>query len=133
MRKVKVEVKQLYDTYSRKKLRPETALQFASDFVLDLVNALGDNLDANTTLKEGWRQFAPFEFILTLNKILDRYKVTGRKHLAEYESALLVDNNLMIGALVRAALASHVDGFPGEDHYQIPAEVADDLNALIDG
>ena len=132
MRKVKQEVRQLYDTYAKKKLRPETALEFASDFLLDLVNALGDKLDADTPLKDGWRQFAPFEFLLALNKILGRFKESGRKSLAEFESALLVDNNLMIGSLIRSALTSHPDSFPGEEHFQIPSDVADDLNDLVD-
>ncbi len=132
MRKVKTEVKQLFDTYSKKKLRPETALEFASNFVLDLVNSLGDRLDANTPIKDGWRQFAPFEFLLALNKILARYKEKGRNNLAEFESALLVDNNLMIGSLIRSALVSHPDAFPGEDHFQIPADVAEDLNQLVE-
>lgn len=132
MRKVKTEVKQLFDAYSKKKLRPETALEFASNFVLDLVNSLGDRLDDNTPIKDGWRQFAPFEFLLALNKILARFKEKGRNNLAEFESALLVDNNLMIGSLVRSALVSHPDSFPGEEHFQIPADVAEDLNQLVE-
>jgi len=55
------EIRDLYMAYARRKLKPESALEIASDFVLDLINAFGDTLDGQTPLKDGWRMFAPFE------------------------------------------------------------------------
>jgi hypothetical protein len=128
MKKVNLELKALYNTYLRKHLSPETSLEIASEFVLDLINVFGDNLEAGTAPKDGWRQFAPFEFILELNNMLARYKEKGLDGLEDVERSLLVDNSLLLGSLSRAALAGHPDTFPGEEHYQIPQAVADDLD-----
>lgn len=58
------QVRDLFVSYQRKSLKPETALELVSDFVLDLINVFGDTLDQGAAPKEKWRLFAPFEFIL---------------------------------------------------------------------
>ena len=124
------QVRDLYISYQKKPLKPETALELVSDFVLDLINTFGDNLDDETPLKESWQQFAPFEFILGLNTILERYKQSGYTALDPSERAFFSDHGVLIGTLVREALKSHPDAFPDEEHYQIPAAVAKELMVL---
>ena len=124
------QVRDLYHSYEKKALKPETSLEMVSDFVLDLINVFGDMLDDATPLKEHWCQFAPFEFILELNKILERYKQSGYSALEPEERAFFADHGLLIGALVRAALKAHPDSFPDEQHFQIPEAVANELLIL---
>lgn len=124
------QLRDLYHSYEHKPLKPETALELASDFVLDLINVFGDNLTDETPLKEGWRQFAPFEFILELNNILARYKESGHSALEPSERALFADHGVLLGTLFRAALKAHPDSFPDEDHFQIPEAVAQELLIL---
>ncbi len=131
MRKPSHELSDFYHAYLKKRLRPETALEFAADFLLDLINAFGDRLDDTTPLKSEWRQFAPFEFVLQLNELLGRYKNQGLNSLDEAERSMLHDNNVLLGALVRSALTSHPDSFPDEEHFQIPQITADDLEYLV--
>lgn len=126
------EVRDLYRAYEHKTLKPETALELVSDFVLDLINVFGDELNDKTALKEGWRRFAPFEFILELNALLGRYKDGGYETLDEGERAMLADHGVLFGALVRSALTSHPDAFPDEEHFQIPDAVATRLLVLTE-
>ena len=126
------ELRDLYRAYEHKKLAPETALEIAGDFVLDLINVFGDCLDAATPLKEGWRQFAPFEFIFGLNSVLAKYKQSGYDALDDAERSMLADHAVLVGSLVRAALISHPDAFPDENHFQIPDMVASDLLKLTE-
>lgn len=128
------EVKDLYNAYIRKPLRPESALEISSDFVLDLINVFGDRLDAETPLKEGWSRFAPFEFILYLNSVLVRYKALGPDgydELDESEKTLLHDNGVLLESLVRSPIESHADAFPQEEHYQLPQDVINQLFVLF--
>lgn len=126
------EVRDLYRAYESKPLKPETALEIASDFVLDLINVFGEPLNEKTPLKEGWQQFVPFEFLLGLNTTLANYKESGYEALDDTERAMLADHGVLLGALVRAALATHPDTFPGEEHYQIPDAVAKALLRLTE-
>jgi len=124
------QVRDLYRAYDKKALKPETALELVADFVLDLINVFGDTLDDATPLKPGWRQFAPFEFILDLNKILERYKQSGHSALEPEERAFFADHGVLLGALVRAALKAHPDAFPDEEHFQVPDAVAKEMLIL---
>ncbi|GEM_PF-2435907 len=124
------QVRDLYRSYASRPLKPETSLEVASDFVLDLINVFGDGLTAETPLKAGWRQFAPFEFLLELNNTLARYKERGYSALEPAERALFADPGVLLGTLIRAALKAHPDTFPEEDHYQIPDAVAKELLIL---
>ncbi len=124
------EVKNLYHAYYIKSFKPETVLEIASDFVLDLINVFGDNLDQSTPLKPNWKQFAPFEFILELNNILAKYKQSGHAALDANERSLLSSPSVLLGSLVSAALKSHPDSFPNEEHFQIPDAVARELLVL---
>ncbi len=124
------EVEQLYRAYEAKPLRPEAALELASDFVLDLINIFGEPLNESTPLKKEWCQFVPFEFLLSLNNVLGRYKESGHNGLSEEERALLADHGVLFGSLLKASLNNHPDTIPGEEHYQIPAGVAEDLSRL---
>lgn len=126
------EVLQLYRAYEVKPLKPETALEIATDFTLDLINVFGDNLSDTTALKDGWTEFVPFEFILALNNILARFKQTGYEELEDAERAMLADAGVLIGTLVRESLRSHPDSFPDEEHYQIPNQVAEELKKLTE-
>ncbi|HEY9870959.1 MAG TPA: hypothetical protein V6D08_17470 [Candidatus Obscuribacterales bacterium] len=124
------QVRDLYKAYEHKPLKPETALEIVSDFVLDLINVFGDRLDEKTPLHDNWRQFAPFEFILGLNEVLRKYKEQGHEALDETERAMLADHGVLLGSLIRAALTSHPDAFPDEEHFQIPDVVAKELLIL---
>ncbi|MBI4533746.1 MAG: hypothetical protein HY711_07340 [Candidatus Melainabacteria bacterium] len=132
MLEINREIRDLYKAYESKVLKPETVLDIACDFVLDLINVFGDNLTESVPLKEGWRQFAPFEFILGLNNTLVKFKESGYDALDETELALLADPGVLLGSLVRSALTSHPDSFPDEDHYQIPDVVAAQLLRLTE-
>lgn len=124
------QVRDLFVSYQRKSLKPETALELVSDFVLDLINVFGDTLDQGAAPKEKWRLFAPFEFILGLNKLLERYKSSGYASLEPSERVLLADNTVLLGTLIRHSLTSHPDAYPDEEHYQIPEAVATELVLL---
>jgi len=126
------EVRNLYKAYEHKPLKPETALEIASDFVLDLINVFGDNLDEKTPLKEGWKKFAPFEFILGLNETLRKYKEQGYDGLEDSERAMLADHGILLGTLMRSALNAHPDAFADEEHFQIPNAVAKELIVLTE-
>ena len=126
------EVRNLYKAYEHKPLKPETALEIASDFVLDLINVFGDNLDEKTPLKEGWKQFAPFEFILELNETLRKYKEQGYEGLEDTERAMLADHGILLGSLMRSGLHAHADTFADEEHFQIPNAVAKELIILTE-
>jgi hypothetical protein len=121
------QVRDLYRAYEKKHLKPEIALELASEFVLDLINGMGDQLSDTTPLMENWQPFAPFEFLLSLNETLKKYKDEGEQNLTASERAILTNSKAMLGALVRAALASHPDSYPGEEHFQIPHAVAREL------
>jgi hypothetical protein len=121
------QVRDLYRAYEKKHLKPETALETASEFVLDLINGMGDELNQTTPLMENWQPFAPFEFLLSLNETLKKYKEVGVQHLSASERQLVTNSKAMLGALVRSALSSHPDSYPGEDHFQIPHAVAREL------
>ena len=124
------EIRDLYHAYAKRPLKPETALEISSDFVLDLINAFGDTLSLDNPLKEGWRQFAPFEFILALNTSLGKYKEKGHAALDEGERKATADHSALLGGMVRAALAAHPDAFPDEEHFQLPEHVAEQLLIL---
>lgn len=128
------EVRDLYNAYLHKQLRPETALEITANFILDLINVFGERLDEATPLQDGWRQFAPFEFILYLNSLLARYKLSGDESTLEDDERILFhDSHILLAALLRSALTSHPDSFPDEDHYQIPDPVAQELIGLMGG
>lgn len=124
------QVRDFYRAYEKKHLHPETALQLASDFALDLINAMGDELTESTPLQKDWQVFAPFEFLLELNNTLKKFKESGLHALSSDERDRLSHNRALLGALVRAALKSHPDAFPGEEHFQIPHAVARELLVL---
>jgi hypothetical protein len=124
------QVRDLYHSYQKRQLKPETSLEIVSDFVLDLINVFGESLSGESPLKVDWSQFAPFEFILDLNKILERYKQSGYADLDPTERALFADHGVLIGTLVRAALKAHPDAYPEEEHFQIPTSVANELLIL---
>jgi hypothetical protein len=124
------QVRDIYKAYHNRKLRPETALEIASDFVLDLINVFGEELSDKTPLIEGWHQFAPFEFILGLNNVLAKYKQEGLEALEDSQRAMLADNGVLLGTLINMALTTHADSFPDEEHFQIPHAVAVELRAL---
>lgn len=124
------QVRDLYISYEKKALKPETALELCSDFVLDLINVFGDNIDENTPLKQGWMRFAPFEFILSLNNVLEKYKASGYAELEPYERTLFADHGVLLGTLIRQGLEAHPDSFPEEEHFQIPDAVAKELLLL---
>jgi hypothetical protein len=132
MKKVNQELKNLYNAYIRKRLCPETALEIASAFILDLINVFGDNLNDATPLKQGWRQFSPFEFIIELNTILARYKENGLDDLDDVERSLLADNSLLIGSIIRAGIDSARGKTDPDEVFQIPQAVADDLEYLVE-
>jgi hypothetical protein len=124
------EVLHLYRAYETKILKPETALEIASDFTLDLINVFGDSLSDSNPLMDGWREFVPFEFILGLNKILARFKQSGYTDLDGVERTMLADTGVLLGTLIRESLRAHPDSFPDEEHYQLPNEVAKELLEL---
>ncbi len=124
------QVRDLYRSYEKKQLKPETALELVSDFVLDLINVFGDNLNETTPLKEHWRRFAPVEFILSLNSVLEKYKKSEYAELEPEERALFADHGVLLGTLVRQALTTHPDSYPEEEHFQIPEAVAKELLVL---
>lgn len=124
------ELVNLYRTYENKPVHPETSLEIAADFTLDLINVFGESLDGENPLKENWRSFAPFEFILALNNVLAKFKQGGFDGLDENERTLLSDHGVLLGSLIRAALQTHPDSFPDEEHFQIPDKVAHDLLIL---
>lgn len=126
------QLRDLYKAYEHKALKPETALEIASDFVLDLINVFGDKLGEKDPLKEGWKRFAPFEFIVGLNNILNKYKQQGYEALDEPERAMLADHGVLLGSLLRSALTAHPDAFPDEEHFQIPDAVANELLNLTE-
>lgn len=121
------QARDLYKAYEKKKLHAETALAIAGEFVLDLINQLGDELTAATPLKEHWQTFAPFEFLLQLNETLKKFKEGGEQQLTASEKRMLKEHKALIGGLIREALQSHPDSFPDEEHYQIPHTVAQEL------
>jgi len=124
------QVRDLYRAYEKKHLHPESALQIVGDFVLDLINEFGDKLDQSTPLNADWQVFAPFEFMLELNSTLKKYKDAGLHGLSAGEQAMLTKFNVLINSAVHAALKSHPDSFPGEEHFQIPHAVARELLVL---
>ena len=124
------QVRDLYRAYEKKHLHPENALQIVGDFVLDLINEFGDKLSESSPLKENWQPFAPFEFMLELNSKLKKYKEVGLHGLSADEQHLLTKYNVLLGAAIDAALKSHPDSFPGEEHFQIPHAVARELQIL---
>jgi hypothetical protein len=124
------EVRDLYLTYRNKKVIVHNTLEIVTDFVLDLINVFGDTLTTDNPLKDGWRTFAPFEYILSLNQLLAKLKDVGYYKLDDVEKELLADHSLLLGGLVRAALTNHPDSFPDEEHFQIPDAVATDLLQL---
>ncbi len=124
------QVRDFYKAYCHKPLKPETALELCSDFVLDLINVFGEPLSEESPLKADWQNFAPFEFILSLNETLGRYKQSGYEGLSEPDRAMMHDHSVLFGNLIKAALSSHPDSFPDEEHFQIPHAVARELIAL---
>lgn len=124
------QVRDLYHSYLKRQLKPETSLEIVSDFVLDLINVFGETLTQEASVRENWSKFAPFEFILDLNKILERYKQSGYSALEPTERALFADHGVLIGTLIRAALKAHPDAYPDEEHFQIPSSVAKELLIL---
>jgi hypothetical protein len=126
------QVRDLFQAYAKRPAKPESALEVASDFMLDLINVFGDQLSSETPLKPDWSQFAPFEFILGLNDLLSKYKASGYDNLSASERSLLHDNHLLLGSLINAAMTNHPDTFPDEEHYQIPNTVAKELRLLAE-
>lgn len=125
------DLKELYKTYLHKILRPENALEICSDFVLDLINVFGDKLSADTPLKPDWVEFAPFQFILSLNELLAKYKAAGEDgydQLSEIEQTILHDSHLLLSSLIKSALSSQPELFEDEEHFQIPKAVATALD-----
>ncbi len=155
MRKPSPELKALFNTYLKKTLRPETALEFASGFSLDLINAFGELLSDATPLQTGWIEFAPFAFILQLNALLARYKENGYDALDDVERILVADTHVMLGALIGASCSSKFKPTEGvrseqtefdidsgdtgrgvqisnsQESYQIPREIKEELDSLI--
>jgi hypothetical protein len=132
MRKPSKELRDLYTTYLKKRLRPENALEFASGFILDLINAFGEKVEGNSVVAAGHTEFSPFNFLLQLNELLARYK-QDPKSLDDVEKSILRDTHLMIGTLIRSAL--NPPTLPTEsnhERYQLPAETASDLEWLVD-
>jgi hypothetical protein len=121
------QARDLYKAYEKKPLRPETALALAGEFVLDLINMMGDVLTKESPLKSNWQTFAPFEFLLQLNETLKKYKEGGEQALSATERPMLHQHKALIGGLIRSALKSHPDSFPDEEHFQIPHNVAEEL------
>jgi hypothetical protein len=135
MKKVSPEVRSFYSAYIKKRLRPETALEVASGFVLDLVNAFGESLPPGQTPKENWVSVRPERFLLELNALLARFKEAGGKipgygALSDIEKSLCSDNSLLLGSLVEYALHNSDPPQPEEEQFQIPATVAADLETL---
>lgn len=133
MRKPSKDLRNLYTTYLNKRLRADNASDFATGFISDLINAFGEKLDGSSPVLAGYRQFAPVNFLLQLNNLLDKHKQTGTKGLEDIEKALLVDTHLMLGTLISSALKNS-GASPESNHerYQIPDETAADLEWLIE-
>lgn len=132
MRKPSQELRNLYTTYLKRRLRPETALEFASDFVLDLINAFGEKLETGASAAGGSKEFAPFGFLLQLNELLSRYKEKGARGLEDVENTLLHDTHLMVATLVRSSLNGGTAVDATQERYQLPEETAADLEWLIE-
>jgi len=133
MRKPSKDLRNLYTTYLNKRLRADNALEFASGFILDLINAFGEKLEGTSPVMSGYRQFTPVNFLLQLNDLLAKYKQTGTKGLEDIEKALLVDTHLMLGTLISSSLK--ISGMPADsnhERYQIPEAIAADLEWLIE-
>ena len=124
------QLRDFYKAYRHKPLRPETALELSSDFVLDLINVFGEQLSEAMPLKPDWQNFAPFEFLLSLNETLGRYKETGYDALSDDERKMMHDHDALLGSLIKAALTNHPDSFPDEEHFQSPHAVARELLVL---
>lgn len=132
MRKPSKELRNLYTTYLKKRLRPQNALEFASNFILDLINAFGEKLEPDATVAAGSKEFAPFNFLLQLNDLLARYKETPTE-LSDTEKTLLVDTQLMIATLVKSSMnAKTVPGHANQERYQLADETATDLEWLTE-
>jgi hypothetical protein len=131
MSKPSPELRNLFVTYLHRSLRPESALEYASSFVLDLINAFGDKLSDEQPLQAGWQEFSPFSFILQLNELLQRYKLKGFNSLDDVEKTILADTQVMLGALITSALSNHKTSDISDERFQIPTAVAADLDFLI--
>lgn len=126
-------VKDLYKAYLHKILRPESALEISTKFVMDLINLHGEKLDSEHPMQPDWVQFAPFKFILSLNELLAKYKEAGEEgfnELSETERTILYDSHLLLSSLITAALLDEPDAYPNEERFQIPKLVADSLRKL---
>lgn len=131
MRKPSKELKNLYSTYLDKRLRPQNALEFASNFILDLINAFGEKLEPKAPVTQGFSEFAPFHFLLLLNELLARYKEQGLNKLDDTEKTLLHDTHLMLATLVSRSLAG-AKSDDEQERYQLPDDIVADLKVLID-
>lgn len=135
MKKVSPEVRSFYSAYMKKRLRPETALEVASGFVLDLVNSFGESLPVGSSPKENWVAFRPGKFLLELNAVHAKFtdaggKIPGYTALSDIEKSLCSDNSLLLGSLIEYGLHNSEPPRTNEEQFQIPATVAADLETL---
>lgn len=135
MGKVNPEVRKFYGAYMKKRLRPDTALEVGSGFVLDLVNAFGEGLPVGSTPKENWVAFRPARFLLELNAVHSKFKnaggrIPGYEAMSDIEKSLCSDNSLLLGSLLEYALHNSDPVGADEEQFQIPSAVADDLQQL---
>lgn len=129
-RKPSKELRDLYSTYLKKRLRPENALEFATNFILDLINAFGDKVNPNEQIDPTSKEFAPQPFLLQLNQLLAKYKQTGPKSLDDIENTLLHDTHLLVATLITSSLTATTPS--GEEKLKLPIETAEDLRWLVD-
>lgn len=129
-RKPPKELRDLYTTYLKKRLRPENALEFASSFVLDLINAFGDKVSATDPIPADSKEFAPHSFLLQLNQLLAKFKEKGQRGLDDIENTILHDTHLMVATLITSSLNATTPD--GEEKYRLPTETAEDLRWLVD-
>lgn len=135
MGKVNPEVRKFYGAYMKKRLRPDTALEVGTGFVLDLVNSFGEVLPVGSTAKENWVCFRPARFLMELNAVHAKFqnaggRIPGYEALSDIEKSLCSDNSLLLGSLLEYALHNSDPVGAEESQYQIPSTVAEDLQQL---
>ena len=131
MRKPSRELKDLYDSYLKKSLRPQKALEFASNFIVDLTTTFGEKVSDDSPLRPDYKEFAPTHFTEQLNQLLEKHKAGGFNSLDNTEKMILQDTHVMLGALIRSATRSNGQELAdGAVRYQIPNAVAEDLEYL---
>ena len=131
MRKPSRELRDLYETYIKKSLRPQKAVEFASNFTTDLGKNFGEVRNAETPLRPDYRELVPTQFLSQLNQLLDKHKQSGFNSLDNTEKMILQDTHVMLGALIRSSVRTGPhETVDGEERYQIPNTVAEDLEYL---